>query len=92
MSQHFEDLIVPIVYRQVTLTQRLVDAYVSSAPKSCPWIGSRPFDRIRPGIPEVTSLYLQMALFTRRVTIDRKLNFNSVYTLLMDLDFLESVK
>lgn len=37
-------------------------------------------------------LYLQMALYTRHVTIDRKLDFYSVCKVVKDLGVLESVK
>lgn len=84
VSSQFEDLIVPIVYRHVTLTSHLLDAYLPSMPGSYSWEKAQ--------ASKVSVLYLQMALYTRHVTIDRKLDLHSVCKVVKDLGVLESVK
>lgn len=94
VSQQFEDLVVPSLYRHVALTPALVDTYVSVVKplESQDW-GHSPFPVSRrvPKLLDYTPLHHQMGLFTKHVTIDQKLDLTLVIELLKTLDCLQQI-
>lgn len=100
VSRQFEDLAVPIAYRHVTLTARLVAAYVTPREHTPP----RLVPSARSGSPEViarnellslvqqTPFHHQMSIYTKHVTVDRELEWFSAGIMLRDLDNLQSIR
>lgn len=81
VSREFEDLIVPIVYRNTTITQRVVLARNRSV--------LVPF-----GVATAAhslSFYRKIALFTKHVVVDRALPFDFLRGILVDLEKVETL-
>lgn len=102
VCQLFEDLVVPILYHHVTLTSRLLNEYVPPShfssenyrtfnPRELVDGRQRKWWERFPPLVTFKPLHFQMGIYTKHITIDRKLFWPSVWKLLKDLDSLELI-